>query len=610
MKKIILFYFLTISLSASAQNFSGWNRSQAITINSSLVEGTTPLTDFPILVTLDHLNEEVVDGGMNSALNGGGDIRFSSDASGNNRLAIEVVEFITDPIPTNRKCQIWVKIPSLSATSDTTIYIWYNKNGEVQPSATEVYGSQSVWSSNYVSVWHMEEDPSGTVPQIKDSGFGLNNGTTGGNMESNDLVPSQIGNGLALNGNKQFVNVGNSSNLNLVSNLTISGWVNPTNFHAFYIMAKRSETVNSGYNILFQKEEYLTFYDGTTIHYPGLKYNENQWNYAVIKIDPIGTTTMFFLNGVFSSGKTTLELTDGLAQNLYLGARSNGAGLPLNGLIDEVRVSNIERSNDWIATEYNNQINPLDFASAGASEAHMIDTETPTIPVLSNITQTNTTVDLSWTAATDDVGVVGYKVYKNTILETTLSNVLTYQVTGLTAATAYNFTVTALDAAGNESAVSNIVAITTNASSGGGSSYWSLNNQNVYYTDGNVGIGTSIPDSKLTVKGNIHSEEVKVDLSVPAPDYVFDTDYKLTPMETLQRYIKKNNHLPNIPSAKELEAHGVELGTMNMKLLKKIEEMTLYILEQQNQLDLQKSKNKTLKKRLIKLETLIKTTKK
>ena len=213
------------------------------------------------------------------------------------------------------------------------------------------------------------------------------------------------------------------------------------------------------------------------------------------------------------------------------------------------------------------------------------DTQAPTTPTLSSAAQTDTTVDLSWTESTDNVSVTGYKVYKDGVLETTLASVLSYQVTGLTASTAYNFTVTALDAAGNESAISNTLAITTDATTGGGTgSYWSLNNQDVYYNTGNVGIGTNITDSKLTVKGSIHSEEVKVDLSVPAPDYVFESSYNLTSLEKLQEYIITHGHLPNIPSAKEMETHGIELGIMNMKLIEKIEELTLYVLEQDKML--------------------------
>ncbi|WP_340076410.1 hypothetical protein [Leptobacterium sp. I13] len=113
--------------------------------------------------------------------------------------------------------------------------------------------------------------------------------------------------------------------------------------------------------------------------------------------------------------------------------------------------------------------------------------------------------------------------------------------------------------------------------------------------NGNIGIGIVTPDTKLTVKGKIHTEEVKVDLAVPVPDYVFHEDYKLCSLEELQNYIKENKHLPNIPSAKDMETNGIELGAMNMKLLEKIEELTLYIMEQHEY-------QKILEKRLSMIE--------
>ncbi|UOY08370.1 tail fiber protein [Muricauda sp. SCSIO 64092] len=103
--------------------------------------------------------------------------------------------------------------------------------------------------------------------------------------------------------------------------------------------------------------------------------------------------------------------------------------------------------------------------------------------------------------------------------------------------------------------------------------------------NGNVGIGTTSPDAKLTVKGNIHAEEVKVDLNVPAPDYVFKEGYDLKSLKEIQDHIKAHGHLPNIPSAQEMEENGIELGAMNMKLLEKIEELTLYTLQQQTILE-------------------------
>ncbi len=114
---------------------------------------------------------------------------------------------------------------------------------------------------------------------------------------------------------------------------------------------------------------------------------------------------------------------------------------------------------------------------------------------------------------------------------------------------------------------------------------------------GNVGIGTTIPDDRLTVKGRIHAEEVKVDLSVPGPDYVFKEGYDLKSLEEVQEHIQEHGHLPNIPSAKEMEEKGVELGIMNMKLLEKIEELTLYVIElkkenERQQIEIQSIKSK------------------
>lgn len=106
--------------------------------------------------------------------------------------------------------------------------------------------------------------------------------------------------------------------------------------------------------------------------------------------------------------------------------------------------------------------------------------------------------------------------------------------------------------------------------------YQSKNN----YFMNNVGIGTTSPDEKLTVKGKIHTQEVRVDMLGPlVPDYVFNTNYKLKSLQEVEKYINENKHLPEIPSAQEIEKNGLMLAEMNMALLKKIEELTLYMIE-------------------------------
>lgn len=110
---------------------------------------------------------------------------------------------------------------------------------------------------------------------------------------------------------------------------------------------------------------------------------------------------------------------------------------------------------------------------------------------------------------------------------------------------------------------------------------------------GKVGIGTTIPDEALAVKGKIHAQEVKVDMSVPGPDYVFEQNYALLSLVDLSKYIQENKHLPEVPSAKEMEQNGVNLGNMNLLLLKKVEELTLYVIELEKEVrELKNTRNK------------------
>jgi hypothetical protein len=115
---------------------------------------------------------------------------------------------------------------------------------------------------------------------------------------------------------------------------------------------------------------------------------------------------------------------------------------------------------------------------------------------------------------------------------------------------------------------------------------------------GNVGIGTTSPNQMLTVNGTIYGKEVKVDLSVPGPDYVFEENYKLPSLEEIKTYIDQHKHLPEVPSAKEMEANGINVGEMNMILLKKVEELTLLMIELKNE-------NTELKKENEKQNTIL-----
>jgi len=104
--------------------------------------------------------------------------------------------------------------------------------------------------------------------------------------------------------------------------------------------------------------------------------------------------------------------------------------------------------------------------------------------------------------------------------------------------------------------------------------------------DGNVGIGTATPEAKLAVNGEMFAKRVKV-LQTGWPDYVFQPGYQLPSLMDVEKYIDSYHHLPEIPSANEVEKEGLDVGEMNKKLLQKVEELTLYMIEQQKQLKVQ-----------------------
>jgi len=122
---------------------------------------------------------------------------------------------------------------------------------------------------------------------------------------------------------------------------------------------------------------------------------------------------------------------------------------------------------------------------------------------------------------------------------------------------------------------------------------------NGLYVNGNVRFGytgTNGAAYKLAVNGKILGEEVRIEDSSNWPDYVFADDYKLKTLEEVEAHINQYSHLPGIPSAAEVEADGILVGDMQKKMMEKIEELTLYLIEM-------KKENEHLKSRIDKLES-------
>lgn len=209
----------------------------------------------------------------------------------------------------------------------------------------------------------------------------------------------------------------------------------------------------------------------------------------------------------------------------------------------------------------------------------------PTAPTsLVVTTVSGNRIDLSWTDNSSDES--GFQIERSitsgtgySIVHTTTSNEVTFSDNGLNSATQYFYRLKAINSGGGSSYTNEVSATTL------GEGAWQIEGTTLYYNEGSVGIGTDNPQNELDVNGTIHAKEVKVDLNGwPAPDYVFEKDYPLTSLSDLKTYIEENKHLPEIPSAKEMEEAGINLKEMNMLLLKKVEELTLYILEQERRI--------------------------
>jgi hypothetical protein len=126
---------------------------------------------------------------------------------------------------------------------------------------------------------------------------------------------------------------------------------------------------------------------------------------------------------------------------------------------------------------------------------------------------------------------------------------------------------------------------------------------------GYVGIGTTNPTDLLTVAGKIGAREIKVSTNAGA-DFVFEPDYKLPDLNELEKFVKTNKHLPEIPTAKQMVENGVNLGELNIKLLQKVEELTLHLIEKDKQLRDEKAINKKQQQQIDRVITELLTLKK
>jgi Concanavalin A-like lectin/glucanases superfamily/IPT/TIG domain/Domain of unknown function (DUF2341)/Putative Ig domain len=328
---------------------NGYSHNRAITINHTQVPNTDQ-TNFPLLVsgTYSYLATTANGGNVTSA--NGYDIVFTSDAGGTNALAFERESYNA----TTGAVNFWIKIPTLSHTTDTVIYMFYGNSSVT----TDPSNKTAVWDSNYLGVWHLGET-SGTA--IGDSTANGHNGTKlGSNTPA--ATSGKVDGAQSFNpSTNDYIDVASFAP---PTSLTIEAWINtPGNSGINNIILNKN---NSEYDFRIQGNGNLGgIAGGTSLTDSAFNFfaagNINQWFHVVFTFDAAGQLNKLYRNGALTqSGANTGSIT-ATSNDMWIGRHSQYNFGTFKGTIDEVRISSIARSANWIATEYNNQSNPSNF---------------------------------------------------------------------------------------------------------------------------------------------------------------------------------------------------------------------------------------------------------
>lgn len=363
-KGVFLVLLLSIQLVTVGQP-SGYGFGKRITINSSQISGNLDLINFPILINLSDLNLRTTGNGGRLENNSGYDIVFTlSDCSTILDHQIEKYDSITGDYIA------WVRIPVLPANNDTVIHMYYGNSSVVSnPSTT------STWDSDFLGIWHMAEDPSGAAPQILDATSGGNNGTSNGVMTSGDLVDGKCGDALDFDGVNDYIDFGDIL-IDGLTSITVEAWIN-----AQSLRTKGSPSGhNSNEGAIIHKNGASDDNLGVTVTTGGTAFylddggnntplatspSLNTWVHIVCTWDR--DTMKVYLDGTLDAtlGNVNGTLVNNTNSLRLGGLHGAGGGNPheFDGLIDEVRLSDVARTADWIKTTFNNHNIPDSFIS-------------------------------------------------------------------------------------------------------------------------------------------------------------------------------------------------------------------------------------------------------
>jgi len=367
----IFFVAIIFSISFPFKTFAGenwyndsWSYRKKITIDHTKVFNTNQ-SDFPVLISLADSDLQI------HGRSDGHDILFT-DSSGTIKIPYEREQYISS----TGNLVAWVKIASLSHMTDSVIYMYYG-NSEASDQQ-DITGE--TWGANFKGVWHSQD---AAVTTLADSTVNANTGAKKAIDEPAEIT-GKIGQAQNYDGIDDYIRINPTGTLS--GSFTVSTWVKVSDAENSYTIFGTRNGDDMSFDFKLENGETIHGDIGNGTDWitneadANLSYSYNTWYQITYVITPIGYT--IYLDGNEAASGSYPEDTPLLfdsGHNLFIGQVGYDEEL-FNGVIDEVRISDIARSGDWIQTEYNNQNSPSTFYSLGNET---IDDETS--PTISNI---------------------------------------------------------------------------------------------------------------------------------------------------------------------------------------------------------------------------------
>lgn len=402
---LFLCFFLCATNLSSAQP-PGYTYVREITIQENQIPDGVSLVDFPVLIKMtDPSLRFSANGGHVENINGYDMLFYLNPCDTPLDYQLEYYDPVTGEV------NIWVRLPLLSTTANTRIYLYYGNSAVLADGSTN-----STWASSYSAVWHLSNNPTLAAPSILDATSNAHHGTAHGSMPATSLVAGKIGRALRFDEVNDYVRV---PDFLYGQELTVSFWFNASEVNGTtyqYLFSHGGWGLQNSLNVYIGEDNITipaeipnrsmiktVFRDMNDANNfdtlnAGNSFIDGNWHYYTMRIQDFGGAYIYIDGTVVAVYSVWGANVFDPVTDLFLGAREDlNPGRFYGGLLDEVRISSIWRSSNWIRTEYNNQSDPSAFLAIGAETQPVIFC-TPLSSKLFDLTATvvSPTVMLKW----------------------------------------------------------------------------------------------------------------------------------------------------------------------------------------------------------------------